>query len=132
GGLAEGDVLVERGVLVAGRRLHRGDDLAGNAELGEVAKARLAVGAVVANRLVQADKALLDQVVGLPAEQEVGRRLEADEAAIAADDRVVGVGLALLGKGDEVVIIKFSLRVRVASRTGAGSRRETSFARRRR
>ena len=69
--LAEGDVLVERRVLVAGRGLHRGDDLAGDAELGEVAEARLAVGAVVADRLVEAEQALLDQVVGLAPEQEV-------------------------------------------------------------
>ena len=110
-GLAEGDVLVERRVLVAGRGLDRGDDLAGDAELGEVAEARLAVGAVVADRLVEAEQALLDQVVRLPPEEEVGRGLEADEAAVAADDRVVGVGPALLGEGDEIVIIKLSLRV---------------------
>jgi hypothetical protein len=52
--LAERDVLVEGRVLVAGRGLDRGDDLAGDAELGEVAEARLAVGPVVANRLVEA------------------------------------------------------------------------------
>ena len=48
---------VQRRVLVARRRLDRGDDLAGDAELGEVAEARLAVGAEVADRLVEADAA---------------------------------------------------------------------------
>jgi hypothetical protein len=52
-------------VLVAGRGLDRGDDLPGDAELGEVAEGRLAVGAVVADRLVEAEQAFLDQVVGL-------------------------------------------------------------------
>src|SRR4029077_3412830 len=94
--LAEGDVLVQRRVLVTGRRLHRGDDLAGDAELGEVAKARLAVGAVIADRLVEAEQALMDQVVGLAPEQEVGGGLEADETAVTTDYRVVGVGFAFL------------------------------------
>ena len=103
-------------MLVAGRGLHRGDDLAGDAELGEVAKARLAVGPVVADRLVEAEQALLDQIVRLAPEEEVGRGLETDEAAVALDDRVVGIGPSLLGEGDQVVIIKFNLRVRVGER----------------
>jgi hypothetical protein len=109
--LAERDVLVQRRVLVAGRGLHRGDDLAGDAELGEVAKARLTVGPVVADRLVEAEQALLDQVVRLAPEEEVRRGLQADETAIPLDDRVVGVGPAVLGEGDKVVIVKLSLRV---------------------
>ena len=121
-------------VLVAGRGLHRGDDLAGDAELGEVAEARLAVGAVVADRLVEAEQAFLDQVVGLAAEQEVGRGLEADEAAVAADDRVVGVGAAVLGESDQIVIIKLRLRVSLGWSSGAveTARRESHFLRRRR
>ena len=59
----ERDVLVEGAVLVASGRLHRSDDLPRDAQLGEVAKARLAIGAIVADRLVQADQALLDQVL---------------------------------------------------------------------
>ena len=59
----ERHVVVERRVLVARRGLDRGDDLARDAQLREVAERRLAVGAVVADRLVEADEALLDQVV---------------------------------------------------------------------
>src|ERR1700744_2588198 len=112
GRLAERDVLVQRRVLVAGRGLHRGDDLAGGAELGEVPEARLAVGAVVTDRLVKAEQALLDQVVGLAPEQEVRGGLKADESAVALDDRVVSVGPAVLREGDQIVIIKLTLRVR--------------------
>jgi hypothetical protein len=100
-------------VLVAGRRLHRGDDLTGDTELGEVAEARLAIGAVVANRLVETEQAFLDQVVGLTTEQEVRGGLEADEAAIAAHDRVVGVGTPILCQGDQIVVIKLRLKVSV-------------------
>jgi hypothetical protein len=63
-GLAERDVLVEGRVLVAGRGLDGGDDLAGDAELREVAEAGLSIGAVVADRLVEAEQAFLNQVVG--------------------------------------------------------------------
>jgi hypothetical protein len=52
-------------VLVAGRRLHRGDDLPRDAELGEVAEARLAVRAEVADGLVEPDEPLLDEVVAV-------------------------------------------------------------------
>ena len=97
----ERDVLVERRVLVARRGLDRGDDLARDAQLGEVAEARLAVGAVVAHRLVEADEALLDEVVGVAAGEEVRRGLQADEAVVAADDPVVRVGAALLGQRDQ-------------------------------
>ena len=67
GGLGEGDVLVQRRMLVATRRLDRRDDLARDAQLREVAERGLAVGPEVADRLVEADQALLDQVVGVAA-----------------------------------------------------------------
>ena len=65
----------ERGVLVAGGGLDRGDDLAGDAELGEVAEAGLAIGPEVPDRLVETDQSLLNQVVGVAADQEVGEAL---------------------------------------------------------
>ena len=111
GGLRERDVLVERRVLVARGGLDRGDDLARDAQLGEVAKARLAVGPVVPHRLVEADEALLDEVVGIAAYQEVGRGLEPDEAVVALDDAVVRIVLALLGERYQVVIIKLELKI---------------------
>src|SRR3712207_4584450 len=110
--------LVQRRVLVAGRRLHRRDDLARDAQLREVAEARLAVAAVVADRLVEPDQALLDEVVRVAADQEVRRRLQADEAVVAADDAVVGVALAGLREGDEIVIINLELRLIVPDRRG--------------
>src|SRR5215210_358788 len=119
--LGERDVLVQGGVLVAGGGLHRGDDLPGYAELGEVPETRLAVPAIVAHRLVEPDEPLLDQVVGVAADQEVGRRLQSDEPEIPLDYAVVGVLLALLGERDQVMIIKLNLSVRL-ERTGAERR----------
>jgi len=99
-------------VLVARRRLDRGDDLARDAELGEVAEARLAVRAVVADRLVEADEPLLDQVIAVTAGDEVRRGLQPDEPLVAADEPVVGGVIALLGKRDQesVVDLKPTLR----------------------
>ena len=120
-------------MLVAGRGLDRGDDLTGDAELGERAEARLAVAAVVADGLVETEQAFLDQVVALSSEEEVGRGLEADEAAVAADDRVVGIGAAVLGERDQVVIIKLRLRVSfLRERTVEATTGEPQFLRRRR
>src|SRR3954451_13377343 len=119
----ERHVLVQRRVLVAGRRRHRRDDLPRDAQLREVAEARLAVGAVVANRLVEPDEPLLDEVVGVAADQEVRRGLEPHEAVVAADDPVVRVGPPGLGEGDEIVIINLDLRLSypyVAQRGGSG------------
>src|SRR4051794_40271575 len=113
----ERDVLVQRRVLVARRRLDRGDDLARDAELGEVAEARLAVGPVVAHGLVEADEALLDEVVRVAAGQEVRGRLQADEAVVAPHDAVIGDRIALLGKGDQVAIIDLNLPLRVEGET---------------
>ena len=92
--------MVERRVLVARRRLDGGDDLAGDAELGEVAEARLAIAAIVADRLVEPDQPLLDEVVGVATGEEVGRSLESHEALIARDEAVVGGRIALLREGD--------------------------------
>src|SRR4051812_25748371 len=119
----ERHVLVERRVLVARRRLHRGDDLPRDAELREVPEARLAVRAVVANGLVEPDEPLLDEIVGITADEEVRRRLQAYESVVPADDPIVGVVPPCLGECDEVVIIYLYLRLSysdVAQRGGSG------------
>ncbi len=82
-------------------------------QLREVAEARLAIGAVVANRLVEADEALLDQIVAVAAGEEVRRRLETHEAVVTADETVVRVRVSLLCKGDEESVIDLKLRLRV-------------------
>ena len=109
----ERHVLVQRRVLVARRGLDGRDDLARDAELGEVAEARLAVGAEVADRLVEADQPLLDEVVGVAAGEEVRRGLQAHEAVVAPDEPVVCVAIALLGEGDQITILDLRFRVRV-------------------
>src|SRR5439155_8209853 len=87
-GVAAGDVRVEGGVLEAGRRLDRRDDLAGHAELGEASERGLLVGAEIPNRLVEPDQALLNEVLGIASGQEVGARLQPDEARVAPDQDV--------------------------------------------
>src|SRR5450432_3406609 len=89
GGRGERDVLVQRRVLVAGRCLDGRDDLAGDAELGEVAEARLAVGPEVPDRLVEADQALLDEIVGVAAGEKVRGGLQAYETVITPDQTVI-------------------------------------------
>src|SRR4029077_3494933 len=84
-GMAERDVRVERRVLVARRGLDRGDDLAGHAQLREAPERRPLLGPEVADRLVEADEPLLDEVLGVAAGEEVRARLEADETRVAAD-----------------------------------------------
>jgi hypothetical protein len=85
-------------VLVARRRLDRGDDLARDAQLGEIAERRLAVAAEVADRLIEADEPFLDQVFRIAADQEVRGRLQADERVIAPYEAVVGIRAALFGE----------------------------------
>src|SRR6185503_1653457 len=88
GSLAEGDVRVERGVLVTRRGLDGRDDLPRDAELGEASKRRVLVGPEVPNRLVKADETFLDQILGLAARDEIRARLEPDEARVTADERI--------------------------------------------
>ena len=88
GRLAERQVSVERHVLLARGRLDGGDDLPGDAELGEAAEAGQAVVAVVADRLVEAEHALLDEVFGVAAGEEVRTGLEAHELVVADHERV--------------------------------------------
>src|SRR3990172_11571887 len=80
GRLRERDVRVQRRMLEARRRLDRRDDLSRDAELGEAPEGGLLVRAEVAHRLVEADQALLDEVVRLAAGDEVRARLQPDEA----------------------------------------------------
>src|SRR5438552_685992 len=109
--VAERDVLVQRLVLEAGRRLDRCDDLTRNAELREAAKRRLLVGAEIANRLVQTDQALLNQVVGVAAGEEVRARLQPDEAGVAPDELVERNRIAVSCLEHEAEILELSLRL---------------------
>jgi hypothetical protein len=106
-------VLVEGLVLLAGGGLDGGDDLAGDAQLGEGPERRLAVGPEVAHRLVEADHALLLDVVGVGADEEVAAGLGPGEAPVPLEERLERVDVALavagyqdvvcqIGKGGEV------------------------------
>ena len=78
-----------------------GDDLPRDAELGEAAEAGKAVVAVVADRLVEAEHALLDQVFGVAAGQEVRAGLESHELVVADHERVERLHVAAPVRLDE-------------------------------
>jgi hypothetical protein len=84
----------------------RRDDLAGHAQFGEVPEARLPVIPEVTDGLVEAEHPFLDQVIGVPADQEVGRSLHPDEALIALDELVGRIGTTLLRQNYEVYILR--------------------------
>src|SRR5947209_10999811 len=100
----ERDVVVERAVLLPGRRLDRGDDLPGDAELGERPEGSLQVGVVVPDRLVEADHAFLDDVLAVGADQEVGAGLGPGEAAVFLQQRAQCAVVAVAGSADELVV----------------------------
>src|SRR5436190_16096572 len=104
--LRERDVLVQGGMLVAARGLDGRDDLPRDAELREIAEARLPVRAEVPDRLVQAQEPFLNQVVRIATQQEIRRRLQAHESAVALDDPVIRVRAAALRERDEIRILK--------------------------
>jgi hypothetical protein len=105
-------------VLVACGSLDRGDDLARDAELREVAKRRLAVGAVVADRLVEPHESFLDQVVGVAPDEEVRGRLQAHERVVAPHQPLVRVGTALLRQGKQISVVYLNLRLRLRGDPG--------------
>jgi hypothetical protein len=47
----------------------------------------------------------LDQVVGVAADEKVGRSLESDEAVVTADEAVIGVGVAGLGESYQIAVL---------------------------
>ena len=108
-GVAEGDVGIQGRVLEPGRRLDRRDDLARDAELREAPEGGLLVCPEVANRLVEPDQALLDEVLRVAAGKEVRAGLEPDEARVAADQDVEGAAVAVAGAEDELEVFELSL-----------------------
>jgi hypothetical protein len=110
-------------VLVAGRGLHGRDDLARDAQLREVAERGFAVRPEVADRLVQADQALLDQVLGVTSDEEVRRRLQPHERRITPDEPVVRVWRALARQSEKILVIKLYLSLRLGGSNSSHERR---------
>src|SRR5438874_5407889 len=104
-------VLVEGLVLLAGGRLDGGDDLAGDAQFGEGPERGLPVVAEVTHGLVQADHALLLDVVEVGADEEVAAGLGADEAPGAREEGVESLHGAGAVAGDKGVVAEFGGRV---------------------
>ena len=74
---------------------------------------RLAVGAEIADRLVEADQPFLHQVLAVAADEEVRGRLQAHEGRITPHEPVVRVVAALSRQSEEVAIIKLKLSLRL-------------------
>ena len=98
-------------MLLAGRRLDGGDDLAGDAQLGEGPERGLSVVAEVTHGLVQADHALLLDVVEVGANEEVAAGLGAHEPAVALEEGVESLNVADAVASDELVIAEVGGRV---------------------
>ena len=91
-------------MLFARRALDRGDDLPGDAQLRKRAKRRLLAELIVANGLVQADHALLDDVLAVGADQKIGARLAADDLLVADVQHVLRVGIAHADALDQLLV----------------------------
>ena len=97
-------------MLEASRGLDRRDDLARNAQLGEGTERGLLVGPEVAYGLIEADTALLDEVLRLATREEVGTRLQAHETVVAAHDRVQSLGPAVASFENELQVFELPRR----------------------
>src|SRR5439155_23697237 len=107
--VTERDVVVQGLVLEPSRGLDRRDDLPGHAQLGEAPERGLLVVAEVPDRLAQADQPFLEQILGVPAGEEVRARLHPYEPRVAADHLVSGSAIAVAGAKHELQILKLSL-----------------------
>jgi hypothetical protein len=73
-------------VLLPRRALDCGDDLSRDAELGEGAERGLTLGLEVADGLVKADHAFLDNILFVGTDQEIGARLYAREVLVSDEE----------------------------------------------
>src|SRR5438105_9354026 len=96
-------------MLETGGRLDRRDDLPGHAQLGKASERGLLVGPEIPNRLVEADQALLDEVVRVAAGQEVGARLEPHEPGVAPDQDVERAAVPVPSAQHELEVFELSL-----------------------
>src|SRR5206468_5120341 len=85
----------ERGVLLRSRASDRGDELPGDADVGEGSKRSLLLRLEVADGLEETDEALLDDVVAIRPGEEVRARLHPGEPAVPGEQDVGGAIVAL-------------------------------------
>jgi hypothetical protein len=86
------------------RGLDGRDDLARDAQLREGPERGLQVGVVVADRLVEADHAFLDDVLAVRADEEVGARLGAGEAAVFLEQLTQSAVVAVTGGSHQGIV----------------------------
>ena len=88
--LGQRDVGVERLVLLAPCAADRRDELARDADVGEGPERRLLVRLEISDGLVQADHRLLEDVVALGADQEIGAGFHSSEVPVAGEEALGG------------------------------------------
>src|SRR5262245_745553 len=98
-------------MLEARRGLDRRDDLARNAELGEAAERSLLLDPEIPDRFVQPDQALLNEVLGVAAGEEIRARLQPNERRVAAQKLIKRLVVAVPSTNHQLQILKFSLNL---------------------
>ena len=91
-------------MLLARRRLDGRDDLPRDAQLRERAERREFVGAEVADGLVEADHAFLDDILTVGTDEEVALGLDADEVLIFVEQELHGEIVATFRCIDEFFV----------------------------
>ena len=118
-------------MLLAGGRLDGGDDLAGDAQLGERPERGLPVGPEVADGLEQADQALLLDVVGVATDEEVAAAPWPGRTPVADQEHVERSGVARPVAADQLVVAHAAV-TGVSTVTGMGAAWLLRWQRRRR
>ncbi|MPN44417.1 hypothetical protein SDC9_191982 [bioreactor metagenome] len=91
-------------MLLTRRGFNRGDHLSYDAHFREGMERRLLVGLVIADCLVKADHALLDDILPVRSYEEVGARLALDKSPVAFVEDFLRDEVRLLCEHDQIFI----------------------------
>lgn len=92
-------------MFVSGGGLDRGDDLAGDAELGKRSEFVEPVASEISNSLAKPDHSLLDHVVTVGSEEKVRLCFRLYKSAIATKEAFRGAIRAIAGKQDDLFVL---------------------------
>jgi hypothetical protein len=91
-------------VLFTRGGLDGGDDLPRDAKIGKAAKRRLPVKLIVYNRFVQADHALLNDILAIRTDEKIRARLAADDLLVARIERLFGARVARTMEAKQILV----------------------------
>src|SRR5690606_2192530 len=100
------DVRVERDVLLPGRRLDGGDHLSGDAQLRKGPEGGQLLGPEIPDRLVKANHTLLNDVLAIGPDEEVGTGFGPHEVAVLVDQVLEGRFLTLPRELDDFLVVQ--------------------------